>query len=222
MGLLTARDVVLGYTSADMILKGVSVDGAGKSTLMKTIAGLLTPQAGSIEMAGESIAGLRARDIARRGIAFVPQEMNVFPSMSVRENLEIGAYVERGPVAPRIDAMLQRFPMLAEKRRAAARTLSGGQRQVLAMAIAMMVDPQLLMLDEPSAGLSPAAAEELFAAIEEIRASGVAIVMVEQNALEALHLSDRGFILVDGKNNRTGPAADLAADPDVRRAFLGL
>jgi len=235
MGLLTARDVVSGYTSADMILKGVSVDvepgeivciigpnGAGKSTLMKTIAGLLTPQAGSIEMAGESIAGLRARDIARRGIAFVPQEMNVFPSMSVRENLEIGAYVERGPVAPRIDAMLERFPMLAEKRRAAARTLSGGQRQVLAMAIAMMVDPQLLMLDEPSAGLSPAAAEELFAAIEEIRASGVAIVMVEQNALEALHLSDRGFILVDGKNNRTGPAADLAADPEVRRAFLGL
>ncbi len=235
MGLLTASGVVSGYARGDMILKGVGIDvepaeivciigpnGAGKSTLMKTIAGLLAPQAGTIEMDGKSIAGLRAREIARRGIAFVPQEANVFPSMSVRENLEIGAYVDGGATRLRVDAMLDRFPMLAEKRRSAARTLSGGQRQVLAMAIAMMVEPQLLMLDEPSAGLSPAAAEQLFDSIREIRDSGVAIVMVEQNALEALHLSDRAFIMVDGKNNRTGPAADLAADPDVRRAFLGL
>ena len=235
MGLLTASDVVSGYSRGDMILKGVSIDvnraeivciigpnGAGKSTLMKTIAGLLKPQAGSIEMDGKDIGGLRARDIARRGIAFVPQEANVFPSMSVRENLEIGAYVDGKPTRQRVDAMLDRFPMLAEKRRAAARTLSGGQRQVLAMAIAMMVEPQLLMLDEPSAGLSPTAASDLFETIRQIRSSGVAIVMVEQNALEALHLSDRAFILVDGKNNRTGPAAELAADPDVRRAFLGL
>ena len=235
MGLLNVADVVSGYSSADMILKGVGMDvdageivciigpnGAGKSTLMKTIAGLLSPQQGTIEMDGESIAGLRARDIARRGVAFVPQESNVFPSMSVRENLEIGGYVDDGPTKPRIEAMFSRFPMLAEKRRAAARTLSGGQRQILAMAIAMMVEPRLLMLDEPSAGLSPVMAEELFDAIREIRASGVAIVMVEQNALEALHLSDRAFILVDGKNSRSGPAAELAADPDVRRAFLGL
>ncbi|MEM1398281.1 MAG: ABC transporter ATP-binding protein [Pseudomonadota bacterium] len=235
MGLLTASGVVSGYSPGDMILKGVGLDvepgeivciigpnGAGKSTLMKTIAGLLSPSEGRIAMEGQSIVGLRARDIARRGIAFVPQEANVFASMSVRENLEIGGYINEGPNKPRIEAMLERFPMLAEKRRVAARTLSGGQRQVLAMAIAMMVEPRLLMLDEPSAGLSPAAAEKLFESIQQIRDSGVAIVMVEQNALQALQLSDRAFILVDGKNNRTGPAADLAADPDVRRAFLGL
>jgi len=235
MGLLDVSGVVSGYARGDMILKGVGIDvdpaeivciigpnGAGKSTLMKTIAGLLKPQAGNIEMQGRNIAGLRARDIARRGIAFVPQEANVFPSMSVRENLEIGAYVDGKPTRQRVESMLDRFPMLGEKRRAAARTLSGGQRQVLAMAIAMMVEPQLLMLDEPSAGLSPTAANDLFETIKQIRSSGVAIVMVEQNALEALHLSDRAFILVDGKNNRTGPAAELAADPDVRRAFLGL
>ena len=223
-----------GYSSADMILKGVSLEvaageivciigpnGAGKSTLLKAIAGLLRVSSGTVSLGTESIAGMAARDIARSGIAFVPQEMNVFPSMSIRENLEIGGYVDRANTNRRIDDAFSRFPLLAERRRSAARTLSGGQRQVLAIAMAMMVEPRLLMLDEPSAGLSPIAAEQLFATIREIQREGIAIALVEQNALQALALSDRAYILVDGKNARTGPADEIAADPATRRTFLG-
>ena len=234
MGLLTVEGLVAGYSSADRILKGVelSVDpgevvciigpnGAGKSTLLKAIAGLLQPSEGSIRLRENDLTGRPAREVAREGIAFVPQEMNVFPTMSIRENLEIGGYVAPQQTRERIDAAFTRFPMLAERRRSAARTLSGGQRQVLAMAMALMVEPVVLMLDEPSAGLSPVAAEQLFDTIRAIRDEGVAIAMVEQNALEALTLADRGYIMVDGRNSRTGPAAELAADPDVRRVFLG-
>ncbi len=234
MGLLTVDALVAGYSSADRILKGVglSVDpgevvciigpnGAGKSTLLKAIAGLLHPSEGTIRLRDRDLAGRPAREVAREGIAFVPQEMNVFPTLSIRENLEIGGYVAPDKTAERIAAAFQRFPMLAERRRAAARTLSGGQRQVLAMAMALMVEPVVLMLDEPSAGLSPVAAEQLFDTIRAIRDEGVAIAMVEQNALEALTLADRAYIMVDGRNIRTGPAAELAADPEVRRVFLG-
>ena len=234
MGLLSVDGLVAGYSSADRILKGVglSVDpgevvciigpnGAGKSTLLKAIAGLLQPSEGSIRLRDQDLTGRPARDVAREGIAFVPQEMNVFPTMSIRENLEIGGYVAPDRTRERIDAAFARFPILAERRRSAARTLSGGQRQILAMAMALMVEPEVLMLDEPSAGLSPVAAEQLFDTIRAIRDDGVAIAMVEQNALEALTLADRGYIMVDGKNSRTGPAAELAADPEVRRVFLG-
>ena len=234
MGLLTVEGVVAGYSSADRILKGVglSVDpgevvciigpnGAGKSTLLKAIAGLLQPSEGTIRLRDRDLAGRPAREVAREGIAFVPQEMNVFPTMSIRENLEIGGYVAPDRTRERIAAAFERFPLLAERRRTAARTLSGGQRQVLAMAMALMVEPVVLMLDEPSAGLSPVAAEQLFDTIRAIRDEGVAIAMVEQNALEALTLADRGYIMVDGRNSRTGPAAELAADPEVRRVFLG-
>ncbi len=234
MGLLTVDSLVAGYSSADRILKGVelSVDpgevvciigpnGAGKSTLLKAIAGLLTPSEGAIRLRDRELTGWPARDVARAGIAFVPQEMNVFPTMSVRENLEIGGYVAPLRTRERIEAAFERFPMLAERRRSAARTLSGGQRQVLAMAMALMVEPEVLMLDEPSAGLSPVAAEHLFDTIRAIRDDGVAIAMVEQNALEGLALADRAYIMVDGRNSKTGPAAELAADPEVRRVFLG-
>lgn len=234
MGLLTATGVVAGYTAADEILKAVDLEvmageivsiigpnGAGKSTLLKAIAGLLKPSRGSITLNGTPIHGRQARDIARLGLAFVPQEHNVFGTLSVRENLEMGGYVEPSRTAERIERIFARFPILAEKRRQMARTLSGGQRQILAMAMALMVEPTLLLLDEPSAGLSPIAAERLFETIVAINAEGVAIAMVEQNALQALSIASRGYILVDGRNSMTGNAADLAADPSVRRVFLG-
>ena len=233
-GGLDAEALVAGYGAADEILKGATIhvppgrmvaivgpNGAGKSTLLKAIAGLLRLKSGAVRFEGADLAALPPRARARAGIAFVPQEANVFPSMSVRENLEMGGFVAGRAAAPRIAAMLERFPMLAEKRRQPARTLSGGQRQVLAMAMALMVQPRLLLLDEPSAGLSPRAAESLFADIVAIHAEGASIAMVEQNAHEALRIADLGVVLVDGRVARHGPAADLAADPDVRRLFLG-
>ncbi|HTW68867.1 MAG TPA: ABC transporter ATP-binding protein [Acetobacteraceae bacterium] len=234
MSLLAARDIVAGYGRGDEILKGVSLtvdegeivaiigpNGAGKSTLLKTIAGLLRPARGTIRLRDAPIHGLSPREIVRRGVAFVPQEANVFPTLSVRENLEMGGFIEPAHVAARLDAAFVRFPMLAEKRHRAARTLSGGQRQVLAMAMALMVQPMLLLLDEPSAGLSPIAAEDLFATIRTINGEGIAIAMVEQNAAEALAIAHRATILVDGRNNRDGDAAAMRADPEIRRTFLG-
>jgi branched-chain amino acid transport system ATP-binding protein len=235
MTLLEAEDVVGGYGAADEILKGVSValapgrmaaivgpNGAGKSTLLKAIAGILKPKRGVIRLAGEAITGLPPRAIAAKGVAFVPQEANIFASLNVRENLEMGGYLEpRAVVSRRVEALMTRFPVLAEKRRRAARTLSGGQRQILAMAMALMVEPRLLLLDEPSAGLSPKAAESLFDGIAAIHAEGTAILMVEQNALEALAIAEEGIVLVDGRVARQGEARALAADADVRRLFLG-
>jgi branched-chain amino acid transport system ATP-binding protein/neutral amino acid transport system ATP-binding protein len=233
MGLLSVTNIVAGYTAADEVLKGIDVsvdeheivaiigpNGAGKSTLLKAIAGLIKPSSGSIFLRDEPIAGREPRDICRLGLAYVPQEHNIFPSLSVRENLEIGGYVDRQAHA-KIEAVFQMFPMLAQKRRHAARTLSGGERQILAMAMALMVEPTLLLLDEPSAGLSPLAAEKLFETIISINRGGVAIAMVEQNASEALTIAQRAYILVDGRNSMTGPAARLAADAEVRRIFLG-
>jgi branched-chain amino acid transport system ATP-binding protein/neutral amino acid transport system ATP-binding protein len=234
LSLLAATGVVAGYGAQDEILKGVDLvvdeneivaiigpNGAGKSTLLKAIAGLLRPKAGAIALRGREIAGLPPREISRLGLAYVPQEFNVFPTMSVRENLEIGGYIDRKAAARRIDGVLAQFPVLADKRRHAARTLSGGERQMLAMAMALMVEPAVLLLDEPSAGLSPVAAERLFDAIAQIHEDGVAIAIVEQNANEALAIADRAYILVDGKNSRTGLAQTLAADPEIRRLFLG-
>jgi branched-chain amino acid transport system ATP-binding protein len=234
MGILRARAVVAGYGAADEILKGASLEvaageivaiigpnGAGKSTLLKTIAGLLRPKRGEILFDGAPIAGLRPREVSGRGIAYVPQEANIFPSLSVAENLEMGGYLDPKGARGKMGRIFDRFPVLAEKRRHAGRTLSGGQRQILAMAAALMVEPKLLLLDEPSAGLSPVAAEDLFATIGTINAEGVAVAIVEQNALEALALAHHATILVDGRNAMTGAAATLAADPEVRRIFLG-
>ena len=233
--LLLVHDIVAGYGRGDEILKDahltveerdivaiIGPNGAGKSTLLKTIAGLLHPARGSILLRGEPIHTLPPREVSRRGVAFVPQEHNIFATLSVRENLEMGGWLDAAATRRRIDAVFERFPLLAERRSRAARTLSGGQRQVLAMAMALMVEPVLLLLDEPSAGLSPIAAETLFATIRAINADGIAIAMVEQNATQALAIAHRATILVDGRNNRDGDAAALAADPEVRRLFLGL
>jgi branched-chain amino acid transport system ATP-binding protein len=234
MSLLRVAGVAAGYGRDDEILKGVDLmmedgeihavigpNGAGKSTLLKTIAGLLHPARGTIHLREASIGGLAPRAISRLGVAFVPQEQNVFPTMSVRENLEMGGFIDPAATRHRIEAAFTRFPLLAERRHRAARTLSGGQRQILAMAMALMVEPALLLLDEPSAGLSPVAAEQLFATIIEIRRHGVAIAMVEQNANQALEIADRATLLVDGRVSRDGAAAELRADPDIRRSFLG-
>lgn len=234
MSLLSVENVVGGYTRADTILKGVSAraepgeivailgpNGAGKSTLLKAIAGQLNLREGAVTLDGQALTGLRPREIARHGVAYVPQEANVFPTMTIRENLEIGGYLDPAHTRARIDEMFERFPMLGEKRREAARTLSGGQRQVLAVAIALMVAPVLMLLDEPSAGLSPVAAAGLFETIRGIRDQGVTVVLVEQNALDALALADRAYILTAGQNHIEGVASELAADADVRKAFLG-
>jgi len=232
--LLVVEQVVAGYSATDEVLKGVDLrvgtgeivgiigpNGAGKSTLAKTIAGLLTPSRGRILLDGQPIAGRAPREISRAGVAYVPQEQNIFPTMSVRENLEMGGFVDPANSARRIEQAFARFPMLAKRRRVAARSLSGGERQVLAMAMALMVEPRLLLLDEPSAGLSPIAAQRLFDDIAAINRGGVSIAMVEQNAGEALTVAHRAYILVDGRNHRDGTASALAADPDIRRIFLG-
>ena len=233
--LLAVEGVVAGYSPSDEILKGVDLavdsgeivsvigpNGAGKSTLLKVVAGLLRPHRGRVRLGEAALEGKPAREVSALGVAFVPQEHNVFPSLTVRENLEMGGYVDPRAARRRIDdEIFVRFPALADKRRHAARTLSGGQRQMLAMAMALMVAPVLLLLDEPSAGLAPRAAEQLFDTVVAVNGDGVAIVMVEQNALEALAIARRGYILVDGRNSKSGPAAELARDPDVRRIFLG-
>ena len=234
MIMLSVTNVVAGYGAHDEVLKGVGVNaaqgelvvligpnGAGKSTLLKSIAGFLKPREGAITFEGKPIGGLRPREITRQGIAFVPQEANVFPSLSVEANLEMGGYVDRRATKKRVQDAFGRFPVLAARRAQEARTLSGGQRQMLAMAMALMAAPRLMLLDEPSAGLSPAAAQELFDLIKSLHEGGMTIIMVEQNALDALAIADRGYLLVDGGNAREGRASALAADAEVRHAFLG-
>ena len=235
MTTLVIDKAVAGYTRADMILKGVSMtadsgeivavlgpNGAGKSTMLKAVTGQIAVREGAVTVAGRDITGLKPRDVVAAGVAYVPQESNVFATMTVRENLEIGGTVDRANTKRRIDDLFARFPVLAEKKGDAARTLSGGQRQLLAMAIGMMVEPKVMLLDEPSAGLSPVAAQGMFDVIKEIAASGVAIVLVEQNALEALGVADRAYILAAGLNHAEGTGAALSADPDIRRTFLGM
>ena len=232
--MLSVTNVVAGYGAHDEVLKSVGMtvaeremvvligpNGAGKSTLLKAIAGFLKPREGAIVFQGKPIGGLKPREITRQGVAFVPQEANVFPSLTIEANLEMGGYVDRRATKQRMQAAYARFPILAERRTQEARTLSGGQRQMLAMAMALMAGPRLMLLDEPSAGLSPAAAQELFALIKGLHTEGMTVIMVEQNALDALEIADRGYLLVDGSNAREGAARDLAADAEVRHAFLG-
>ena len=234
MSILRISGVVAGYGAGDQILKGVDLtvedreivcivgpNGAGKSTLLKAIAGLLELSEGEIRLKDGLISGMKPRDIARHGVAFVPQEHNVFPSMTIYENLEIGGYVDPTAIRKRADDVMTRFPMLATKRNQLARTLSGGQRQLLAVGMALMVAPRLMLLDEPTAGLSPAAAQDLFEEIGRIRTSGIAVAMVEQNARDAMAMSDRTYILVDGRNGMTGASSELLQDKDINRMFLG-
>jgi branched-chain amino acid transport system ATP-binding protein len=232
--MLAVDGIVAGYSAHDEVLKGAGIavsareivvligpNGAGKSTLLKSIAGFLAPRDGSIVFEGRAIHGLKPREITRQGIAFVPQEANVFPSLTIEENLEMGGYIDRRAAKGRMKEMFARFPVLAERRSREARALSGGQRQMLAVAMGLMAAPRLMLLDEPSAGLSPAVSAELFALVKRLHGEGMTVVMVEQNALEALKIADRAYLLVDGRNAREGRASVLAADAAVRHAFLG-
>ncbi|WP_276254120.1 ABC transporter ATP-binding protein [Halomontanus rarus] len=199
----------------------VGPNGAGKSTVMKSIFGLATYMGGRIVFDGEEIDGLRPEEIIHRGLGYVPQDDNVFPSLSVEENLEMGAYILSEVPGDRLREVYDRFPILEERRSQTAGDLSGGQRQMLAMGRALMLDPALLMLDEPSAGLAPDLVEELFDRIDAINDAGTAILMVEQNATEALDRCDRGYVLVQGRNRYVDTGERLLENEQVRQDFLG-
>lgn len=199
----------------------VGPNGAGKSTLLKAIFGMIDLRAGTVQLAGEDVTRLGTTALVHRGIGLVPQERNVFPSLTVHENLEMGAFIARGDLGPRFDAVYALFPPLAAKRRQAAGELSGGQRQMLAMGRALMLSPRVLLLDEPTAGLSPLFRAEIFAKIAEIGRAGTAIMLVEQNARAALGIADRGYVLATGRNRFEGTGASLLANAEVAAAFLG-
>ena len=199
----------------------VGPNGAGKSTVMKSVFGLTTHMAGSVTFDGNDITSLRPEEIIRTGIGYVPQSENVFPSLSVRENLEMGAYILDSVPEDRLDRVFERFPILAERSGQKAGSMSGGQQQMLAMGRALMLDPGLLLLDEPSAGLAPDLVEETFDRIDQINADGTAVLMVEQNAKEALRRCDRGYVLVQGQNRYEDDGDALLADEQVRQDFLG-
>ena len=233
MSFLSGKNLVGGYGGAD-ILKGCSIDvnegeiavivgpnGAGKSTAMKALLGMLELKQGEILFRGKDISSLTPQDRIAEGIAFVPQTSNVFTSMTVYENLEMGAFLRDDDISATIEQIYELFPILADKKNQLAGELSGGQRQQVAVGRALMSQPAVLMLDEPTAGVSPIVMDELFDRILEVRQSGVAILMVEQNARQALHIADRGFVLVVGENRHTDSGQALLADPEVRRSFLG-
>ena len=231
--LLYTEDLVAGYVPEVDILNGVSIkvsegeiatvigpNGAGKSTLIKTIFGLLRPRKGLVQLDGEDITALEPHSIARRGMSYVPQLDNVFPSLTVEENLRMGAF-ESASAQERTDQMYELFPRLGERRRQAAGTMSGGERQMVAMARSLMPDPQVLLLDEPSAGLAPAFVDAIFEKVEDINRAGVTIVMVEQNARRALAMSHRGYVLDLGQDRFEGKGSELLNDPKVAELYLG-
>ena len=199
----------------------VGPNGAGKSTAMKAVFGMLDLREGQVTMNGKDITSLTPQAPVREGMAFVPQTRNVFTSMSVEENLEMGAFIREDDFSQTMGQVFELFPVLREKRNQPAGELSGGQRQQVAVGRALMTQPQVLMLDEPTAGVSPIVMDELFDRIIEIARSGIAILMVEQNAKQALSIADKGFVLVQGCNRYTDTGEALLADPEVRRAFLG-
>lgn len=231
--LLEARDVHGGYGGMN-ILNGVNMtlnanevgvivgpNGAGKSTMLKAVFGLLHVNQGEILLNGQPIHNLPPNKLVERGMGFVPQEKNVFPSLTVKENLEMGAYLKPQNVKRMLEQVYAFFPPLVEKRHQPAGELSGGQRQMVAMGRALMAEPSLLLLDEPTAGLSPLYMNEIFDRVKQINAAGVGILMVEQNAKQALAIADKGFVLAAGQNRFTDTGAALLADPDVAKSFLG-
>jgi branched-chain amino acid transport system ATP-binding protein len=230
---LIGEQMTGGYGGAD-ILKGCTVDvnkgeiavivgpnGAGKSTAMKAMLGMLDLKEGSVLFNGKDISKFSPQDRIAEGIAFVPQTNNVFVNMTVRENLEMGAFLRDDDISETLEQVYELFPILAEKQGQLAGELSGGQRQQVAVGRALMSQPSVLMLDEPTAGVSPIVMDELFDRILEVRQTGVAILMVEQNARQALNIADRGFVLVIGENRHTDTGQALLEDPEVRRSFLG-
>ena len=233
MPVLSINNLSGGYGEAD-ILHGVSLEinageivvvigpnGAGKSTAMKAVFGLLRLSGGSVHLAGEEITNMDPAEVVNKGVCYVPQTNNVFPTLTVHENLEMGAYIRKDDFRPRLAEIYEMFPPLAEKKRQAAGELSGGQRQMVAMGKALMLEPTLLMLDEPTAGLSPIYRNEIFQIVRQINDSGVPILMVEQNAKQSLAVASRGYVLVDGQNRTTGKGTDLLNDPEIAKMFLG-
>ncbi len=231
--LLVTDGLVAGYVPEADILNGASIgisegeivtivgpNGAGKSTLIKTIFGLLKPRSGTITFREQEISGRRPHDITRLGLSYVPQLDNVFPNLTVEENLEMGS-LDRSRTADQKDRMYELFPRLGERKTQYAGTMSGGERQMVAMAKALMCDPQVLLLDEPSAGLAPAFVDAIFEKTQEVNDAGVTILMVEQNARRALAMSDRGYVLDLGKDRFEGPGQDLLDDPKVAELYLG-
>ena len=199
----------------------VGPNGAGKSTAMKAIFGMLSLRGGSVRLKGEDITKLSPQDRVSKGMGFVPQTHNIFTSMTVEENLEMGAFLRRDDISGTLNQVYDLFPILRQKRYQPAGELSGGQRQQVAVGRALMTEPSVLMLDEPTAGVSPIVMDELFDRIIEIARSGISILMVEQNARQALNIADKGYVLVQGANRFTDTGAALMADDDVRRSFLG-
>lgn len=232
--LLEVENVYAGYVQDLNILQGINFriapgelvavigpNGAGKSTLAKAIFGLLNPNKGKIVFKGENITGLKSDQIVCRGMCYVPQIANVFPSLSVEENLEMGAYISKGALRSQKNTIFTMFPRLAERRKQRAGTLSGGERQMLAMGRALMLDPDLLLLDEPSAALSPILVNSVFEQIKAINQTGKAIVLVEQNAKKALMMADRGYVLENGRDRVEGSGIELLNDPKVGELYLG-
>ena len=199
----------------------VGPNGAGKSTAMKAIFGMLDVRGGSVLLDGVDITNLSTQDRVRAGMGFVPQNQNIFTSMTVEENLEMGAFIRKDDFSDTLEQVFELFPILKEKRRQAAGELSGGQRQQVAVGRALMTQPKILMLDEPTAGVSPIVMDELFDRIIEVSGTGIPILMVEQNARQALGIADTGYVMVQGRNAYTGSGKELLADPKVRKSFLG-
>lgn len=199
----------------------VGPNGAGKSTAMKAVFGMLDVRQGAVRLDGEDITKLSPQDRVAKGMAFVPQTSNIFTSMTVEENLEMGAFLRRDDISGTMEQVYDLFPILRDKRRQAAGELSGGQRQQVAVGRALMTQPKVLMLDEPTAGVSPIVMDELFDRIIEVARTGISILMVEQNARQALAIADKGYVLVQGRNRYTDTGEALLADPEVRKSFLG-
>lgn len=236
MALLKLESVTAGYGTGPNILNDVSLtieagntyciigpNGAGKSTLLKTICGLLKPRSGNIAFKGETINGLRPDQVLRKGICFIPQDSSLFPDMTVRENLVMGGYIEpdRAKLDERMEVVLEMFPILRERGSQRAKTLSGGEQQMLAMGRAMMLEPPLLMVDEPSLGLAPKVAHHIFDTIRRFKRLGMTILLVEQNARKGLECADWGYVLDLGTNRFEGPADTILSDPRIQELYLG-
>jgi len=232
--LLKATEIVAGYIPEVNILNGTNIDlwdgelvgvigpnGAGKSTLIKALFGLVSVRSGTVTLRGEDVTGVKAHALVAKGIGYVPQRDNVFPRLTIEENLEIGGYAKGKQFHRRFAYVTEMFPRLAERRKQRAGSLSGGERQMLAMARALMTDPQVLLLDEPSAGLSPALQDEVFINCRRTNELGVSIIIVEQNANRALQICDRGYVLDQGRNAYTDSGDSLLRDPKVVELYLG-
>jgi branched-chain amino acid transport system ATP-binding protein len=231
---LEATDLVAGYLPGINILNGCNIhaypgeligiigpNGAGKSTLLKAMFGLVPVRGGKVTLKGEDITNFKANKLVQAGVGFVPQNNNVFPSLTIEENLQMGLFLRPKRLAERLEAMYDLFPVLGDRRNQRAGGLSGGERQSVAMARALMMDPSVLLLDEPSAGLSPVRQDETFIRTRRINATGVSVVMVEQNARRCLQICDRGYVLDQGKDSHTGTGHELAEDPKVIELYLG-